>query len=92
MQTVEGIVSKFILELNRDLKKKKIEVILSEEARKFIAQSEYSVEMGARPLKRFIQNHITNKLSDEILFGSLQKGGKVYVDYKETLLLDFQAS
>ena len=92
MQTVEGIVSKFILELNRDLKKKKIEVILSDEARKFIAQSEYSVEMGARPLKRFIQNHITNKLSDEILFGSLQKGGKVYVDYKETLLLDFQAS
>ncbi len=90
MQTVEGIVSKFIFELNNDLKKKKIEVILSEEARKFIAQSEYSVEMGARPLKRFIQDNITNKLSDEILFGSLQNGGKVYVDYKEKLLLDFQ--
>ena len=37
--------------------------------------------MGARPLKRYIQNNITNKLSDEILFGKLSKGGKVTVDF-----------
>lgn len=45
--------------------------------------------MGARPIKRFIQNNITNKLSDEILFGNLKHGGHVDVDYKEELTLEY---
>ena len=36
--------------------------------------------MGARPIKRYIQDNITNKLSDAILFGELKNGGKVQVD------------
>ncbi len=91
IKTVEDIVKKFIDELNKELKKKKITVSISQRAVMFIAKSEYSVEMGARPLKRFIQNNITNKLSDEILFGKLQHGGEVFVDYNETLLLTFKA-
>ena len=46
--------------------------------------------MGARPLKRYIQDNITNKLSDEILFGKLTKGGIVEVDSKGELLLSFK--
>ena len=77
--TVEGIVLKFIDELNKELKKKKIIVTISDKAVKYIAQETYSLEMGARPLKRYIKNNITNKLSDEILFGTLKYGGKVEV-------------
>lgn len=90
IKTVEGIVRKFIDELNSELKKKKIVVKISEEAIKFIAQSEYSIEMGARPLKRYIQNNITNKLSNEILFGILKNAGEVNVDYKDKLILTFK--
>ena len=36
--------------------------------------------MGARPLKRAIDTHIKKKLSKEILFGKLEKGGNVKVD------------
>ena len=92
MGTIEGIVSKFINELNSELKKKKITVNISKSAIKFIAKSEYSVEMGARPLKRYIQNNITNKLSDEILFGALVNGGEVSVDYTDILTLNFKAA
>ena len=35
---------------------------------------------GARPLARVIQTEIKNGLSDEILFGGLQKGGEVALD------------
>ena len=91
IKTVQGIVKKFINELNSELKKKKITVNISQNAIEFIAKSEYSVEMGARPLKRFIQNNITNKLSDEILFGALQNGGEVSVGYTDTLTLNFKA-
>jgi ATP-dependent Clp protease ATP-binding subunit ClpA len=43
--------------------------------------------MGARPLKRFIQDNIINKLSDEILFGKLKSGGVVEVDLKDKLVI-----
>jgi len=86
---VEAIAQKFISELNKDLKKKKILVSASEEALKYIAKEGYSVEMGARPLKRYIQDNIANKLSDEILFGKLKNGGNVNVDFDKELTLTF---
>ena len=89
-ETVNGIVQKFIYELNQDLKKKKITVTISDEAIKYIANEAYSIEMGARPLKRYIQDNITNKLSDEILFGKLKSGGQVKVDFDEKLQLKFK--
>ena len=89
-ETVEGVVLKFIQELNSELKKKKISVLLSQNAIKYIVKSQYSLEMGARPLKRYIQNNITNKLSDEILFGKLKNGGTVSVDYDQKLTLAFE--
>ena len=89
--TVKSIVQKFIKELNIDLKKKKISISITEKAAQHIVDKAYSIEMGARPLKRYIQNNITNKLSDEILFGKLKNGGQVKVDCNENLLLEFKA-
>ncbi len=88
--TVNLIVVKFINELNRDLKKKKITVSITEKAIEHIVKESYSVEMGARPLKRYIQDNITNKLSDEILFGKLKRGGSVTVSFKTELKLEFK--
>ena len=92
IKTVQGIVVKFINELNQELKKKKISVNISEEAVHHIAQSAYSSDMGARPIKRYIQDNITNKLSDEILFGKLKHGGVVKVGYEKQLTLKFEES
>ena len=64
-------------------------VTLSEKASQYIANEAYSVEMGARPLKRYIQDNITNKLSEEILFGKLKNGGEVTVDFKKKLTLTY---
>ncbi len=90
-KTVEGIVSKFIRELNTEISDKKISVEISEKALVFIAETAYSKEMGARPLKRYIQNNITDKLSDEILFGALQNGGSVEVTIiDDALHLEFK--
>lgn len=90
IETVQSVVMKFIDELNSDLKKKKVTISVSQNAKEFIAKSAYSAEMGARPLKRYIQDNITNKLSDEILFGKLKNGGKVEVGFKEKLILRFK--
>ncbi|MDA3907606.1 MAG: ATP-dependent Clp protease ATP-binding subunit ClpA [Sulfurimonas sp.] len=90
LETIKDIVLKFINELNLDIKKKKITVTISPKAKDYIAESGYSKEMGARPLKRFIQDNITNKLSDEILFGKLKNGGKVEVGFNKKLILKFK--
>ncbi len=90
IETVKGIVHKFIDELNLELAKKKITVTISPRAVEFIAENSYSPEMGARPIKRYIQDNITNKLSDEILFGKLKNGGSVSVSFNKKLILKFK--
>ena len=90
-QTLQGIVQKFINELNKELKKKKITVNISKKAIALIAKESYSKDMGARPIKRYIQENITSKLTDEILFGKLKNGGDVLVDAKGKIILKFKA-
>lgn len=90
IEVVKGIVNKFIDELNSDLKKKKITITISPKAAEYIADSSYSIEMGARPIKRYIADNITNKLSDEILFGKLKNGGSVNVSFNKKLILNFK--
>ena len=36
--------------------------------------------MGARPMERFITDHIKKPLVNNVLFGSLNKGGQIKVD------------
>ncbi len=91
IEVVQDITKKFIAELNNELKKKKIFIEISEDAVEFISTTAYSQEMGARPLKRYIQDNITNKLSDEILFGKLKNGGKVHVSYSGSLTLEYSS-
>ncbi len=85
-ESVERIVVKSIYKLNRELSAKKISIKINKDAVILITESAYSKEMGARPLKRYIQNNITNKLSDAILFGSLENGGIVEVGVKNRAL------
>ena len=77
--TIEKIVDKTIGELEERISSKKIKIKLSEEARKYIAENGYDELLGARPIKRLIDNEITEKLSKELLFGNLPVGGTVKV-------------
>jgi ATP-dependent Clp protease ATP-binding subunit ClpA len=80
---MELIVDKFMLELNEQLAGKKVSLILTPTARLLLAKKGYDPQYGARPLARVIQEMIKDRLSEEILFGALKKGGVVFVDEKE---------
>ena len=79
LKIVEGIVDKFIKELNEQLDNKGILLSLTKEAKRYLAQKGYSPELGARPLARVISEEIKTPLTNEILFGRLKDGGKVKV-------------
>ncbi len=89
IEVVEGIVDKFIAELNGQLSKRKVAVTVTEKARGYLAEMGYDVAMGARPLGRVIQEKIKDPLTDEMLFGRLKHGGKVLVDYDEGLTFSY---
>ena len=39
--------------------------------------------MGARPMARVIQENVKRPLADELLFGKLSTGGRVYLGVKD---------
>ncbi|MBA3008774.1 MAG: ATP-dependent Clp protease ATP-binding subunit ClpA [Proteobacteria bacterium] len=82
-QVMEMIVDKNMEELKTMLKAKGISLTYSAKARTFLARKGYDPKFGARPLARFIQTTIKDKLTDEILFGRLEKGGKLSIGLKK---------
>ena len=74
------IVDKFLMDLENRLASKNVELIVSENAKNWLAKTGYDPKMGARPIGRIIDQQIKKPLSNEVLFGSLEKGGKVNVD------------
>ena len=77
---ISKVVDKFIKELSEQLGDRKVSITLSEAARKWLAETGYDQLYGARPLGRIIQEKVKKPLADELLFGTLVKGGKVVVD------------
>jgi ATP-dependent Clp protease ATP-binding subunit ClpA len=80
LEIMEKVVDKFVAELNRQLAPKKVTLELRPAARTWMAQKGHDPKFGARPLGRLIQNEVKDVLADEILFGCLERGGKVRVE------------
>jgi ATP-dependent Clp protease ATP-binding subunit ClpA len=76
-EVVVQIVSKFIGELNAQLKDKGIEIVADKTATKWLAVKGYDSKMGARPLARLIDEKVKSPLSRRVLFGDLVDGGRV---------------
>ena len=91
-ETMGSIVDKFIKELSAQLAERKVTIELSQAARDWLAKKGYDPDFGARPLARVVQEHVKKPLSDELLFGKLEKGGAVTVDAKDDALTFAYAS
>jgi len=65
------------------LKKQGLTLLLSDEARDYIATQGYDPAYGARPLKRAIQKYLLDKLSLDILDGKFSEGDTVKADYAD---------
>ncbi len=82
-EVMESIVEKFILQLESQLTERRIALALEPEARAWLAKKGYDPAYGARPLGRLIQSEVRDPLTDEILFGRLERGGTVRIRLEE---------
>jgi ATP-dependent Clp protease ATP-binding subunit ClpA len=78
---METIVDKFVLELESQLRERKVAIDLKPEARAHLAVKGFDPVYGARPLNRLVQTELRNPMTDEILFGALEHGGTVHVGF-----------
>ena len=86
MEVVERIVDKQVDELRAQLREKNVELELTPEARRWLADRGFSPQFGARPMARLIQTALKKPLAERILFGDLEKGGKVLLGVQEDRL------
>jgi ATP-dependent Clp protease ATP-binding subunit ClpA len=79
MPVIERVVDKLIVEVEAQLEKKGVSILLDDEARRGLAEKGYDPKMGARPMARLIQEQIKRPLAEELLFGNLAAGGTVKI-------------
>src|SRR6187200_2010095 len=79
MPVIERVVDKLLLEIEAQLEKKGVSILLDDAARRWLAEKGYDPKMGARPMARLLQDQIKRPLAEELLFGKLAAGGTVKI-------------
>lgn len=79
---IEEIVNIQLKKLGKILKEKKIMFTIDSKAKKWLSEKGYSSTYGARPLKRVIQNNITDLIAKEILSNRLKENENITITYQ----------
>ena len=82
-EQISQIVNLELAKVSKRLDEHEIKLLVTDEARAKLAELGYDPEMGARPLRRVIQNKVEDQLSDELLLGHFAAGDEIVVDVEE---------
>ena len=80
---ITKIIDIFLKEVSNRLKDKNITLEVTSEAKHIMAKEGYDPVYGARPLKRYIQNTLENKLARKIIAGEVTYGSSVIIDAED---------
>jgi len=83
------IVGLVLQEMSQKVADRKMQFILTNGAKKFIAEKGFDPVSGARPLKRAIQKYIEDPIADEILKGNFNEGSIIQIKMKNKNELGF---
>jgi ATP-dependent Clp protease ATP-binding subunit ClpC len=70
-------------ELRKRLSEQDIHVTMTDAATKHLAKEGFDPSYGARPLRRAIQKHVEDRLSEELLKGNIVRGDSVTIDLRD---------
>ncbi|HEX6757442.1 MAG TPA: AAA family ATPase [Propionibacteriaceae bacterium] len=80
LDEIELIVDLLLNDLRARLGERRIGLVITEPARRFIAEQGFDPSYGARPLRRFIARELETRVGRALLRGDLPEGGEVSVD------------
>lgn len=70
-----------ISNINKRLQEKNLSLRITEDALDFVVSKGSSSEYGARPLKRFLQQEVEDRIAEKILLGELNNKGVIEIDF-----------
>jgi ATP-dependent Clp protease ATP-binding subunit ClpB len=82
-ENIKKIVNLQIEIVRKRLEEKNIALNISEEAIEYVAEKSYDPHFGARPIRRYIQTYILNKVANMMIDRVFSNGGKVEVKVKK---------
>lgn len=85
--TIFKVTEKILNEVRDQLKQKNVQITVTKSAKEFMAEKGFDKDMGARPMKRVIQDLVKKPVAKEIVLGELRNGGRVRVDTKDGELI-----
>ncbi|MBM6616108.1 ATP-dependent protease ATP-binding subunit ClpC [Bacillus suaedaesalsae] len=74
---LKEIVTLMVQQLQKRLTEQQIDLIVTDSAIDKLAEEGTDLEYGARPLRRSIQKNVEDRLSEELLKGTIEKGQRV---------------
>jgi ATP-dependent Clp protease ATP-binding subunit ClpC len=78
-----AIVDLMISMVQKELDEKEVKLELTDAAREHLGKNGFDPVLGARPLRRLIQNEVEDTLSDELLGGRLNPGDVALIDVED---------
>lgn len=77
------VIDLMLEDLQKGLHEKQMTLTVTDALKEFILDRAYKKEYGARPLRRFIEQHLEDALAQKIIAGTLQKGAMIVADLKD---------
>ena len=78
-----AIVDLMMNQVRDELKEKQVELEMTDAVRDYLGEKGFDPVLGARPLRRLIQNEVEDTLSDELLSGRLNENETAIVDLED---------
>ena len=87
LEEITEIVDLLVTSLNKRLEDRKVSVVFTESAKKWIGEKGYDPTYGARPLKRFLQKQVETQLARALVAGEVEEGSEVAFSVKDEELM-----
>jgi ATP-dependent Clp protease ATP-binding subunit ClpB len=87
LEEITEIVDLLLAGLNKRLVDRKVSVVFTDAAKKWIGEKGYDPTYGARPLKRFLQKQVETQLARALVAGEVEEGSEVAFSVKDEELI-----
>lgn len=77
------VIDIIIGDINKSLDAQKVQVQLTEAAKKWLVEKGYDSKLGARPMRRMAQRYVENTMAKRLLEQSVQSGATVTLDVSD---------
>ena len=82
-EEIKQIIDLLLERVKEQLRAQRLELVVTDSAKGYLAKVGYDPELGARPLRRAIQRHVEDPLSEKVLMGEFSAGTTILVSLDE---------